>query len=69
MPTKTYTVDEVADRLDRHVESIRRNLRKGQLEGQKWSNQWVVTEDALKEWLPMPIYEDAFGPAETDAEA
>jgi len=66
MPTQTYTADEVADRLGRHTESIRRNLRKGQLEGEKWSNKWVVTDEALQEWLPGPVYEDAFGTESTD---
>ena len=42
----THTVDEVAERLDRHPESIRRNLRKGQLEGEKWSRQWIITDQA-----------------------
>jgi excisionase family DNA binding protein len=60
--TRTYSADEVAERLDRHTESIRRNLRKGQLDGKKWSNKWVIPEDALKEWLPEEIFEQKFGP-------
>ncbi|MCS3937347.1 IS30 family transposase [Salinibacter ruber] len=66
MPTvmKTYTPEEIAERLDRHVNSIRRNLRKGQIEGQKFSGEWIVTEDALREWLPAPLYENHFASEE-----
>ena len=64
--TRTYSAEEVADRLGRHTESIRRNLRKGQLEGEKWSNQWVISDDALREWLPEAVYAEAFGPAKTE---
>lgn len=62
MPTvmKTYTPEEIAERLDRHVNSIRRNLRKGQIEGQKFSGEWIVTEEALQEWLPPALYEKHF---------
>lgn len=63
--TKTYTADEVAERLNRHTESIRRNLRKGQLEGKKWSRQWIIPEDSLREWLPEEIFEQHFS---TEAE-
>jgi len=63
--TKTYRPEEIANRLGRHVNSIRRNLREGDLDGEKWSNEWIVTDEALQEWLPAPIYEDAFG---TEAE-
>lgn len=65
---KTYSTEEIAERLGRHVNSIRRNLREGDLEGEKWSNEWIVTDDALREWLPAPIYEEAFGSAKTDTE-
>lgn len=60
----TYTVDEVSERLDRHPESIRRNLRKGQLEGEKWSRQWIITDQALRDWLPEAIYRETFGELE-----
>jgi excisionase family DNA binding protein len=72
MPTntvKTYSTEEIAKRLGCHVNSIRRNLRRGQLEGEKWSNEWIVTDDALREWLPAPIYQEAFGSAKTEHEA
>jgi len=57
---ETYNPQEIADRLGRHVNSIRRNLREGDLEGEKFSNEWIVTEEALKEWLPTALYRKHF---------
>jgi len=57
---ETYNPQEIADRLGRHVNSIRRNLREGDLEGEKFSNEWIVTEEALKEWLPTSLYRKHF---------
>jgi hypothetical protein len=54
---KTYTPDEIAEVLDRHPESIRRNLREGDLHGFKVGGAWVVTPDALRDWLG----DEAFG--------
>lgn len=59
---RIYSAAEIAEALDRHPESIRRNLRDGDLEGEKFSNEWIVTEEALQEWLPHPMYERHFGP-------
>lgn len=64
MTEKTYSPEEIAERLDRHVNTIRRNLRQGDIEGQKWSNEWIVTDRALKKWLPGPIYRQHFGSEE-----
>lgn len=61
MSNTTYSPQEIADRLGRHVNSIRRNLREGELRGEKFSNEWIVTEEALQEWLPTPIYREHFG--------
>jgi len=60
MSEKTYSPQEIADRLGRHVNSIRRNLREGDLEGEKFSNEWIVTEEAIRNWLPTPIYRKHF---------
>lgn len=62
MPTtmETYNPQEIADRLGRHVNSIRRNLREGDLKGEKFQNEWIVTEKALKEWLPEALYQNHF---------
>jgi excisionase family DNA binding protein len=64
MSNTTYSPQEIADRLGRHVNSIRRNLREGELKGEKFSNEWIVTEEALQEWLPAPIYREHFGSPE-----
>jgi len=61
MSNTTYSPQEIANRLGRHVNSIRRNLREGELKGEKFSNEWIVTEEALQEWLPGPIYREHFG--------
>ena len=66
---QTYSPEQIADRLGRHVNTIRRNLREGDLEGEKWQNEWIVTDAALRKWLPVPIYQQAFGDAKTDTEA
>jgi len=63
--TRTYSVDDVAERLGHHPESIRRNLRKGQLEGQKWQGRWVIPDESLRDWLPPAKYEEAF-PVKTE---
>lgn len=60
MTAETYSPQEIADRLGRHVNSIRRNLREGDLDGEKFSNEWIVTEEAIQEWLPAPIYREQF---------
>jgi len=62
--TRTYSATEIAEALDRHPESIRRNLRQGELEGEKFSNQWIVTDEALRDWLPAPLYRKHFGQTE-----
>lgn len=62
MPTRrTFNAKQIAERLGRHPESIRRNLREGDLEGQRFGKEWVVTDEALRKWLPPPLYEQAFG--------
>jgi len=58
---RTYNAKEVAERLGRHPESIRRNLRDGDLEGERFGKEWVVTDEALRDWLPTPLYDRAFG--------
>jgi len=61
---ETYNPQEIADRLGRHVNSIRRNLREGDLEGEKFQNEWIVTDKALREWLPEALYRNHFGEKE-----
>lgn len=57
---RTYSPEEVADALDRHPESIRRNLRRGDVDGDKFQGRWIITDQALRDWLPTPLYEEAF---------
>lgn len=57
----TPSAEQIAERLGRHPESIRRNLREGDLKGQRFGKEWVVADEALRGWLPTPLYEEAFG--------
>lgn len=61
MPRKTYTPKDIAKATDRHPESIRRNLREGDLRGNKMGNEWIVTAAALKEWLGDELFDVYFG--------
>jgi len=65
-PEPPYNASEVADILDRSVEFVCRNLREGQLDGKKWSNEWIVTDKALREWLGDELFEIHFA---SDTEA
>lgn len=56
-----YTAEEVAYRLDQDTESIRQLMRDGQLDGVKWSGQWIISADDLRAWLPEEVYQEAFG--------
>jgi excisionase family DNA binding protein len=56
----TYTPEEVANATDRNIHTIYRNLRSGKLEGEKFGGEWIVTDEALQEWLPAPIYREHF---------
>jgi excisionase family DNA binding protein len=44
-----YTVEQVAERLQLHVETIRRQLKAGTLRGTKRGRQWRIPESALTE--------------------
>lgn len=58
---RTYSAQEIADATGRHPESIRRNLRNGDIEGHKMGREWVVTPDSLREWLGDELFEIYFG--------
>ena len=62
----TYSPEEVAKATSRNIHTIYRNLRSGKLEGEKFGGEWVITDDALQEWLPAVKYREFFG---TDGEA
>jgi len=64
MARKTYTPQDIADATGRHPESIRRNLREGDLRGNKMGNEWIVTPDALRDWLGDELFDVYFGAEE-----
>jgi hypothetical protein len=64
MSKKTFGTQEIADALDMHVNSIRRNLQNERIRGRKIGNEWVVTEAALRDWLGDELYEIHFGTEE-----
>lgn len=60
MSQETYTPTEVAHNLNRHLNSIYRNLQQGDLRGYKVGGEWIITESALREWVGDEIYEIKF---------
>lgn len=60
-PKKKYSTKEIAEAMDRHVNSVRRNLQRGDLEGHKVGNEWVITRKALEDWLGEELFEIYFG--------
>ena len=48
---KFYTVNEVAEMLSVHPETIRRNLKSGKLKGHKVGKDWRVEESAIRQFL------------------
>lgn len=61
---RTYSPKDIADATGRHPESIRRNLRNGDIEGHKMGGEWVITSDALRDWLGDDLFEIYFGTEE-----
>ena len=66
MSKETFGTQEIANALNMHVNSIRRNLQQERIRGRKIGNEWVVTESALREWLGDELYEIHF---DTEEEA
>ena len=66
MNRKTYSPQDIADATGRHPESIRRNLREGDLRGNKMGNEWVVTPDALRDWLGNELFDVFFDAGEEE---
>lgn len=61
---RTYSPKDIAEATGRHPESIRRNLRDGDIEGHKMGSEWVVTADALHDWLGEELFDIYFGHSE-----
>jgi excisionase family DNA binding protein len=64
MPDELLTVEEAADRLKMHPDTIRRKLREGQLPGRKLGpRQWRISAAALQRFIdgepaPTPAGKD-----------
>ena len=48
---ESYRVDEVAELLGLHSETVRRWLQAGEMPGRKVRNTWLVPVTALRDWL------------------
>lgn len=48
---KVYTVDEVAEKLDVSVKTIRRYIYAGKISASKIGNQWRINQDQLDDYL------------------
>jgi len=46
-----YELPEVAEKLDCHINTLRKYLRDGRLKGRKVGNKWLVSEDGLREFF------------------
>lgn len=59
-PQQEYSVQEVAEAMDQHVNSVRRNLQRGRLRGVKVGNEWIILRSALIEWLGEELFRIRF---------
>lgn len=48
---KIYTVPELCELLQLTPQSVRKYLREGKIKGRKAGTKWIVTDEALKEFL------------------
>ncbi len=51
MMDKIYKVDEVAERLGCHIETVRRKIRSGQIRAIKIGNDYRISESELDRYL------------------
>ena len=59
-PRQEYSVQEVAEAMDQHVNSVRRNLQRGKLRGVKVGGEWIILRSALIEWLGEELFHIRF---------
>jgi excisionase family DNA binding protein len=52
------TVEQVADRLQLHPDSVRRQLKRGVMRGTKRGTRWRVPESAIEESTPLELQRD-----------
>ena len=69
MAETLLTIDQVAERLQIHPASVRRQLREGSLRGLKRGKLWRVPESALYEPMPTHQSENKSSASPTLAEA
>lgn len=75
MPEMLLTVEQVADRLQLHPDSVRRQLKRGTMRGIKRGTRWRVPESAVEESTPLELQRSytrprsTETPTESDAEA
>ena len=48
---KVYTVPELSELLQMQPQSVRKYLKEGKIKGAKAGGKWVVSEEALREFL------------------
>ena len=48
---KIYTVPELWELLQLKPQRVRKYLREGKIKGRKAGTKWIVTDEALKEFL------------------
>lgn len=51
---KFYTAEEAAEILREKVENTRRRCAKGQIRAKRSGRQWLISEDALTEYMSGP---------------
>ena len=56
-----YTPQEVADITGKGIATVYRHLRSGKLPADKFSGEWIITDEGLREWLPAALYRRDFG--------
>jgi excisionase family DNA binding protein len=50
-----YTVEQIAERLKVHTQTVYRLLEAGKLPGVKVGRQWRITPEALNSFLKLPF--------------
>lgn len=49
--TTAYSIEEVAERLNVTPETVRRNIRQGNIKAKKVCRRWYITEQALTDYV------------------
>jgi excisionase family DNA binding protein len=58
MPEMLLTVEQAAERLQLHPDSVRRQLKRGTMRGIKRGTRWRVPESAVEESTPPELQRD-----------